>query len=677
MTTHGQSMTTKMRIRTVSFLLCCCCWTTVLIFYDSRLVVDGLVGQHTSQSLIRHSTQSHGCTQFHSRGYYNKSQKRQSLYILHLNPDDNVHDSNDNVNLQPSGSGNADLQRRQHPKQSIKFCSPRRTFFRHVGTLSSAIAVSSSLVTSIVLPSKPAIASGLLRFPCIEPLHNQYHFMRAGTSILEEQDIWTTNPLFLTNREGGALSVEGQKQVKIAIEQLQQYNIQPSVIRHSLAANAMDTASMIRDELKVGQNRINPEFVFMDPRAIGAWEGMSYQQTLPAIIALDNNEASVDGRNSRPPSNDDGTPNETLFDQTTRLRQLMSGLETQYSGDTILLVFPDGTGPALLSAMIAGIPYNQVHLLDYSPGELRSDVTYQSTRNLFLQKQKENIQSYLITVKQGEEELKRLRSMDFDTIVSKKDQMIQEEQRIIEQDYQQKVQIRRQKEEDATKAKLIQRQNEQQSNPAVGSATIAGGAIGAMIMAGASFITMYSSTDQAAVKKKKGNFDDVLDENDNIDIVKSKLATTRPSNTADVDSMKNKYSYKKEHEDMVLLQPADLMEPTTPKLETEEDRIEAARIAMKQYMERDDGGADWLRVMGQIIEEDSDDDDVFMDHEELDVTASELFSTTSSKLKENTTIDDSMTLNSSTTYLNHTEDDEENLSSKDYSATKTGNDDSQ
>lgn len=43
-------------------------------------------------------------------------------------------------------------------------------------------------------------------------------------------------------------------------------------------------------------------------------------------------------------------------------------LETQYSGDTVVLVFPDGTGPALLSAMIAGVPFNRVHELEYQPG---------------------------------------------------------------------------------------------------------------------------------------------------------------------------------------------------------------------------------------------------------------------------------------------------------------------
>ena len=82
-----------------------------------------------------------------------------------------------------------------------------------------------------------------------------------------------------------------------------------------------------------------------------------------------------------PPPTDDGTPNETLHDQAIRLRQLMSILETQFSGDTIVLIFPDGTGPALLSALIAGISLNRVHELNFSPGEVRLNITVDNIKD--------------------------------------------------------------------------------------------------------------------------------------------------------------------------------------------------------------------------------------------------------------------------------------------------------
>jgi broad specificity phosphatase PhoE len=148
--------------------------------------------------------------------------------------------------------------------------------------------------------------------------------MRAGQTLLEEEDILTTNPMFLTNREA-ALSELGIEQVQDACRILESNQINPSVIKYSLAASAMDTTQIVKDELKVGQNRIIPEFTFMDPRGIGMWDMMSYAQTLPAVVALDEAEAGIQGTAGRPPPNEDGTPNETLADQAVRLVQLMSG----------------------------------------------------------------------------------------------------------------------------------------------------------------------------------------------------------------------------------------------------------------------------------------------------------------------------------------------------------------
>jgi len=50
--------------------------------------------------------------------------------------------------------------------------------------------------SSWVCNSLPASA-GLVFFPCVNGLKNTYHLMRAGESLLETQDILSTNPLFL------------------------------------------------------------------------------------------------------------------------------------------------------------------------------------------------------------------------------------------------------------------------------------------------------------------------------------------------------------------------------------------------------------------------------------------------------------------------------------------------
>ena len=43
--------------------------------------------------------------------------------------------------------------------------------------------------------------------------------------------------------------------------------------------------------------------------------------------------------------------------------------------------------------------------------------------------------------------------------------------------------------------------------------------------------------------------------------------------------------------------------------QTKEDRIQMAQVAMQEYLDEDDGGAAWLKVMGEIIQDDGDDDD--------------------------------------------------------------------
>lgn len=61
----------------------------------------------------------------------------------------------------------------------------------------SAISISGgSAMLGTIFPTK-VNARGLVLFPCKDPLLNTYHFMRAGASLLEVEDVWSTNPLFL------------------------------------------------------------------------------------------------------------------------------------------------------------------------------------------------------------------------------------------------------------------------------------------------------------------------------------------------------------------------------------------------------------------------------------------------------------------------------------------------
>lgn len=108
----------------------------------------------------------------------------------------------------------------------------------------------STLCTASLLIKTQKADAGLVQFPCDYKLMNTYHLMRAGESMLESQDILSTNPLFLTNRED-ALSAVGKEQVEAACRDMANLDINPSVVKYSLAAKAIDTADMIASQLQV------------------------------------------------------------------------------------------------------------------------------------------------------------------------------------------------------------------------------------------------------------------------------------------------------------------------------------------------------------------------------------------------------------------------------------------
>lgn len=84
-----------------------------------------------------------------------------------------------------SNNDDSEVQNSQHGKPN------RRSFLEQ-----SALSIL-SLSTFVGSSATNANARGLVRFPCTEPLLNTYHFLRSGSSLLEVEDIWSTNPLFL------------------------------------------------------------------------------------------------------------------------------------------------------------------------------------------------------------------------------------------------------------------------------------------------------------------------------------------------------------------------------------------------------------------------------------------------------------------------------------------------
>ena len=465
-----------------------------------------------------------------------------------------------------------------HETQNNNNVSSRRSLLHSAGTSLAGVVSAGPLAKLFgshhVMDVNTARAMGLVQFPC-KPgsLANTYHMMRAGESRLEAEGILSTNPLFLTNQDD-SLSELGKIQIEASCNEMLTMGINPSVVKYSLASKCADTANIVASTLMVGRNRIVPEFTFMDQRSVGLWDAKPLNSTEAAVWAMDADEAGDEGRGGKPPPNEDGTPNETLFEQVTRLRQLISILETQYSGDDILLIFPDGTSPALLSCLISGISLKDVHALNFSPGELRVGVNMKNTRQLL----KDRISSpeYLAILEKGREELKLLRKEHDEYLLAKegsKTLLIPGPERSPNVEFQSNRRANRERDDNDVSPDIV----------AIGVALAIGG---------------------LAMLKVDTDGDDNDGTSDMKSIPSFAFATTDldPSLTFPLaaDNIQTVAIVADSVEGIDIGDPNVFLD--VPVL-SKEDRVKAAEIAMEEYLSQDDGGDAWLSSMLEIRDE--------------------------------------------------------------------------
>jgi broad specificity phosphatase PhoE len=409
-----------------------------------------------------------------------------------------------------------------------------------------------------------------------------------------------------------------------------QQQLLPTVIRFSLAAACIDAANVVARELRLGRDRVVAEYTYLDPRAVGRWDMLARSAVQPAIWALDNDQAGPDGTRGRPPPNEDGTPHETLADAAVRLRQLVSVLETQYSGDTILLIFPDGTGPALLSAMMAGIPLNRVHELEFDSGELRTNVTVGSILELWKARQDgESAESYREALDRGRATLQQLQSTSPDAIVSKKDQQIEAERLELEREFQEKkrAQQLRTEQENVARAERrsrLEAQRKSSSSPTTKVDPALLGIAGSALAGGGVAIAVYSSSSSAppgAVElvTQAENERSTSSPGENQEGVppaahpgSTLLVQVQRVNGDRNGSLRFASEGGSSGRSSSSLSGAPLYPPSgspTPASLPPLSPLEAAQKAMDEYMNRDDGAADWLQSLVDILDESEMDDD--------------------------------------------------------------------
>ena len=129
---------------------------------------------------------------------------------------------------------------------------------------------------------------------------------------------------------------------------METFDFQPTYIWTSNTERAYETASIIAREFQLGQNRIVPEYSFLDARAVGEYEGKQDDASWQIIHEKDRTE----GIKYRPKPNFDGTPSESVSDVLVRGNQLVSTIESMYSGENVVIVSPDGDVLSVLQAAL-------------------------------------------------------------------------------------------------------------------------------------------------------------------------------------------------------------------------------------------------------------------------------------------------------------------------------------
>ena len=221
-----------------------------------------------------------------------------------------------------------------------------------------SITVTSMKLKNVLIDSKNFIAcivsatlipiqcnAGMLTLPLQSPLHNNIWLVRAGQSYADERDEIQTNPVKKLRMDNG-LTPQGQEEARLAAKKLLDDGVTPTFIWTSNTERAYEFAKIMANELQLGQNRIVPEYSFLDARAMGIYEGKP-MNAYESIHKEDETNIKY-----RPPPNNEGTPSESVDDVYVRSNQLVATIESMYSGENVIIVSPDSDNLSILSAAV-------------------------------------------------------------------------------------------------------------------------------------------------------------------------------------------------------------------------------------------------------------------------------------------------------------------------------------
>jgi broad specificity phosphatase PhoE len=187
----------------------------------------------------------------------------------------------------------------------------------------------------------------MLIFPLPAPLKNNIVLVRSGESYADQEHRVETNPVKKLQQNNG-LTPKGREEMHDVAKRLAEMDFSPSFIWTSNTERAYESARVLAEDLQLGQNRVVPEYSFLDARAMGTFENTNDAAAWDEVHKQD----ELQGGKYRPPPATDGTPSESVTDVLVRANQLVSTIESMYSGENVVILAPDSDNLSVLQAAL-------------------------------------------------------------------------------------------------------------------------------------------------------------------------------------------------------------------------------------------------------------------------------------------------------------------------------------
>ena len=199
--------------------------------------------------------------------------------------------------------------------------------------------------------------------PFFDRLRARYILLRPGETTFEAASIVDSNPINKQN-DGRGLTSTGRQQVYRTVEALRARGIDSPHIFYDNGVRASETADIVARELDIPRRDVDPEFRWLEARGYGALDGTDLRTAVEQMRELD--KLDID---SQAEGAEDGTPNDSVNEVFSRLRNTIAKIEQTYGSGDFLIIGGDDSVLSIFAAAACGADLRDHSRFSLGPGE--------------------------------------------------------------------------------------------------------------------------------------------------------------------------------------------------------------------------------------------------------------------------------------------------------------------